>query len=161
MDTRAADLIARLGLRPHPEGGYFRELYRSSSAVQPLDARPERTALTTIYFLLPAGEVSRWHRVMSDEVWHFFDGDPLELFTMDSSGSECVRHLLGPVGSQLPPEYVVPAHAWQAARSTGRYSLVGCVVAPGFDFADFAMLRDCPADAIPIDRAHPDIKPFV
>jgi predicted cupin superfamily sugar epimerase len=162
MDARAADLIARLGLRPHPEGGFFRELYRSSSAVQPLDARPERTALTTIYFLLPAGEVSRWHRVTSDEVWHFFDGDPLELFTMDPSGGECVRHLLGPVASQLQPEHVVPANAWQAARSTGRYSLVGCVVGPGFDFADFAMLRDCADDgAAAIERERPDIAPFL
>jgi predicted cupin superfamily sugar epimerase len=161
MDTRAEELIATLGLQPHPEGGFFRELHRSSARVQPLDARPERTALTTIYFLLPAGHVSRWHRVASDEVWHFFDGDPLELFTMDPSGDACVRHVLGPIASQLQPECVVPANVWQAARSTGRYTLVGCVVGPGFDFADFAMLRDCPGDSPAIDRAHPDIAPFV
>ena len=87
MDTRAAELIASLDLAPHPEGGFFRELYRSDSRVQPLDGRPERRALTTIYVLLPAGEVSRWHRVGSDEVWHFFEGDPLELFTIDASSA--------------------------------------------------------------------------
>ena len=161
MDARAADIVASLGLQPHPEGGFFRELYRSPSRVQPLDARAERTALTTIYFLLPAGEVSRWHRVSSDEVWHFFEGDPLELFTLDPSSGQRIRHLLGPVSSRLEPECVVPADTWQAARSTGRFTLVGCVVGPGFDFADFEMLRDCPVDNTAIDRAHQDIAPFI
>jgi predicted cupin superfamily sugar epimerase len=161
MDARVADLIASLRLQPHPEGGFFRELYRSPSRVQPLGGRAERTALTTIYFLLPAGEVSRWHRVASDEVWHFFDGDPLELFTLDPVSGQRVRHLIGPVASRLEPERVVPADTWQAARSTGRYTLVGCVVGPGFDFADFAMLRDCRAEGVAIDRNHPDIAPFV
>ena len=161
MDSRAADLIRLLGLKPHPEGGFYAESYRSPSYVQPADHRRQRAALTTIYFLLPGGEISRWHRVASDEVWHFFEGDPLELFTLEQSTGRRERHLLGAAIGQLKPEHVVPAHTWQAARSSGRYTLVGCVVAPGFEFADFELLRDCPPATTPVDRNHADIAPFV
>ena len=80
MDARASQLIEQLGLVAHPEGGCFRQVYRSSTTVQPADDRGVRPSLTTIYFLLVAGEVSRWHRVASDEAWHYYEGDPLELF---------------------------------------------------------------------------------
>src|ERR1700754_4829047 len=80
MHPRAAALIDQLGLIPHPEGGFYRELHRSAVAVQPLDGRPPRTGLTTIYFLLPEGAHSRWHRVTSDEAWHLYEGSPLDLF---------------------------------------------------------------------------------
>lgn len=79
VHRRAADLVTALGLQPHPEGGRFREIYRSAAAVDPRDGRPVRSAVTAIYYLLVAGEMSRWHRVRSDEVWHFLEGDPLEL----------------------------------------------------------------------------------
>ena len=81
MDARASQLIQQLGLVAHPEGGCFRQVYRSSTTVQPADDRGVRPSLTTIYFLLVAGEVSRWHRVASDEAWHYYEGDPLELWS--------------------------------------------------------------------------------
>jgi uncharacterized protein len=144
MDERAGELISSLGLVPHPEGGHFREVYRSASGVRPDDGRPVRSALTTIFFLLARGEVSRWHRVASDEAWHHYEGAPLELFTADREFGEVTRRVLGPVGTGAGPVHVVPAGAWQAARSLGAYTLVGCTVGPGFDFADFEMLRDLP-----------------
>jgi predicted cupin superfamily sugar epimerase len=140
VHPRAAALIASLNLSPHPEGGHFREIYRSSSRVQPRDERGERSALTTIYFLLAGGEVSRWHIVASDEVWHFYEGDPLELLTAaDDSFEPVTRHRLGPVNGDTQPVHVVAANTWQSARSTGAYTLVGCTVAPGFEFEDFRL----------------------
>lgn len=136
-----------LNLRPHPEGGYYREIFRSAAFVQPLDPRQPRVALTTIYFLLPAGDVSRWHRVASDEVWHFYEGDPLELLTLDAATVDVERYLLGGVGQDSRPVHAVSAGVWQAARTTGAYTLVGCSVAPGFDFTDFQMLRDIPEES--------------
>ena len=147
MDTRAAHLISTLDLKPHPEGGYYREVFRSRLQVQPDDSRPVRAALTTIYFLLTEGDVSRWHRVASDEVWHFYEGDPLELMTIDAQTQQVEHYLLGAVGVDARPVHVVPAAVWQAARTTGAYTLIGCTVAPGFDFGDFQMLRDSPDEA--------------
>jgi predicted cupin superfamily sugar epimerase len=98
--------------------------------------------LTTIDFLLPAGAVSRWHRVRSDEVWSFHEGAPLELWRVSPEHPrlECLR--LGPRAPGQAPVHVVPANEWQAARSTGAYTLVNCTVGPGFDFADFELLAD-------------------
>jgi predicted cupin superfamily sugar epimerase len=157
MDDRAADLIASLGLVPHPEGGYFREVYRSPCRVQPLDERSERVALTTIYFLLPAGDASRWHRVASDEMWHYCEGGALELFTADADFNEVTHSLLGPIEEGMQPVHVVSARSWQAARSTGAYTLMGCTVGPGFEFADFELLRERPAQAEALRRRHPDL----
>jgi len=121
-------LIALLGLKPHPEGGYFRETFRDAAGP---DGRAHSTA---IYFLLKAGEVSRWHRVDAAEVWHFYRGAPLEL----RIGKDI--YVLGPnVDEAQAPQIVVPPHAWQSARSLGDYTLVGCTVAPGFEFARFEM----------------------
>jgi uncharacterized protein len=144
MHPRAAHLIESLNLAPHPEGGYFREVHRSALAVRPQDERPERAALTAIYFLLAEGQISRWHRVRSDEVWHFFEGDPLELICMNPTFDEITRSLIGPVERNMQPLRVVSADFWQAARPTGAYALVGCTVGPGFDFADFSMLQGSP-----------------
>lgn len=147
MHPRAAALIDQLGLIPHPEGGFYRELHRSAVTVQPLDGRPPRTGLTTIYFLLPEGAHSRWHRVTSDEAWHLYEGSPLDLFQAAPDGSSLQHILLGPAldaALDAAPVHVVPAGYWQAARSTGEYTLVGCTVGPGFDFADFSFLRDAP-----------------
>ncbi len=160
MDDRIAFLIAKLVLIPHPEGGFYREVYRSVSEVQPRDNRPARDALTTIYFLLTAGQHSRWHRVLSDEVWHFYEGDPLELFILDTDKDERTRALLGPVSttdSEQRPVHVVPAGRWQAARTMGTYTLVGCTVAPGFDFADFSLIIGDSEEIAAIRRAFPGI----
>jgi len=127
----AERLIKLLNLAPHPEGGYFRETFRD---VSPRDARGHSTA---IYFLLKAGEVSRWHRVEAAEVWHFYRGAPLEL----RIGKQ--TYLLGSnVDEAQAPQIVVPPNAWQSARSTGEYTLAGCTVAPGFDFAHFELAPD-------------------
>jgi predicted cupin superfamily sugar epimerase len=141
MTPEVRALIERLRLEPHPEGGYYRELYRSAQRVQPLDDRPERSAATTIFFLLAAGQHSRWHRVRSDEVWHFYAGDPLDL-QVASESLDVIEHVTLS-GLDGPGElvHVVPAGKWQSARSRGDYSLVGCTVAPGFDFADFSFLE--------------------
>jgi predicted cupin superfamily sugar epimerase len=136
---RASFLIRTLGLIPHVEGGYYTELYRASAVVQPEDQRGARPALTTIYFLLPTGCVSRWHRVLSDEVWHYYEGAPLDLWTAPPDLGRISRNALGPLAGSRRPACTVPAGWWQAARSTGEFTLVGCTVGPGFDFRDFML----------------------
>jgi predicted cupin superfamily sugar epimerase len=143
LNARAADLIDMLGLTPHPEGGWYRELYRSADEV----ARDgvARAALTSIYFLLAAGQLSRWHVVTLDEVWHFHEGDPLELLSYRPGDGAVDVLTLGPPALGGPrPQHVVARDVWQAARPTGAYALVGCTVAPGFDFADFRFVADLP-----------------
>ncbi len=137
MNQRAQELIERLGLRPHPEGGFFKEVYRSPNKVYSSQVQAERNAVTEIYFLLCKGQVSRFHSVKHDEFWHFFEGDPLRLI----SGKEGTLNevLLSP--NYMNFQALVEAQDWQAAETTGAYSLVGCTVAPGFDFADFRFLN--------------------
>ena len=119
-------LIAQLKLQPHPEGGYFRETFR--------DAGEGRAHSTAIFFLLKAGQISRWHRVDAAEVWHFYRGAPLEL----RIGKRL--EILGPeIEKGQQPQLIVPPKEWQAARSFGDYTLVGCTVAPGFEFSKFEM----------------------
>ena len=144
MSDRSAALIATLGLSLHPEGGYYGELYRSSATVQPDDGRGPRSALTTIYFLLPHGSVSRWHRVQSDEVWHFYEGAPLDLWSASPEGDRVDHNRLGRLDGAQRPVWTVPAGHWQAARSTGSYTLVGCTVGPGFDFRDLTLASEQP-----------------
>jgi predicted cupin superfamily sugar epimerase len=155
MTDRAATLVATLGLIPHPEGGYYRELFRSKAAVHTTDGRGPRVALTTIYFLLPAGAVSRWHRVQSDEVWHFYEGASLDLWMVSPEADQTSHCRLGPLDGEQRPAWVVPAGWWQAARSTGSYTLVGCTVGPGFDFRDFALAGDQPNAAAALRARHP------
>jgi predicted cupin superfamily sugar epimerase len=157
VPDRASTLIATLGLIPHPEGGYYAEAYRSTVTVQPADERGSRPALTTIYFLLPAGAVSRWHRVLSDEVWHFYEGAPLDLWMGPPDPVAVNRSRLGPLGSGQRPVATVPAGWWQAARSTGDYTLVGCTVGPGFDFRDFGLAADQPAAAAALRAGHTEL----
>lgn len=161
MDPRVVDLVSRLRLTSHVEGGYYRELYRSRDQVSPGDGRPARPSLTTILFLLAEGQKSRWHRVRSDEVWHHHEGAPLALWVADATFSHVERHVVGAVGEGLPPEHVVPAGLWQAAESQGAYTLVGCVVAPGFDFADFTLLDGRLPDLAEKARRHPDAQRFL
>lgn len=153
MSDRAAELARELGLMPHPEGGLYREAFRSESPVYPADGRGPRAAITGIYFLLPAGAVSRWHRVQSDELWHFYEGAPLELWVAPPSGHPIQQHSLGPCGDTRRPMLTVRAGWWQAARSTGAYTLVGCTVGPGFDFSDFVLAADIPSAAA-VFRSH-------
>lgn len=123
------DIIDTYALAPHPEGGFYRETFRSPLRVQTV--RGERAASTAIYYLLPGSTFSSFHRVLgADEVWHFYGGAPLELHLL-SAGHSIVTL------SRDNPQIVVPAGLWQAARSIGSYTFVGCTVAPGFEFSDF------------------------
>src|SRR5512143_3909601 len=109
MNTRVDELIRLLGLDPHPEGGHFVQGYRSELLVLPPDARGPRAALTSIYFLLARGEVSRWHRVESDEAWHWYEGSPLELLSVGPRGGSVTTTILGPLSGTSAPLHVVPA----------------------------------------------------
>lgn len=138
--SEAARLVAALDLSPHPEGGFYRETHRGALVLEGLPHGGPRSAHTAIYFLLPAGSFSALHRVASDEVWHHYDGDPLELHTIDEAGRHDVVRLGRDVLGGERPQHVVPAGVWQAAVPLGdRHALCGCTVAPGFDFADFEL----------------------
>ncbi len=129
----AAEIIARLDLKPHPEGGHFRETFRDSA-----NGRDRRSASTAIYFLLARGERSHWHRIDAAEVWHYYAGSPLALSIAHDGPADTIR--LGvDLAAGERPQAVVPAHAWQAAESLGDWTLVGCTVAPGFDFSTFEL----------------------
>jgi uncharacterized protein len=131
--STAQDIIARLDLKPHPEGGHYRETFR--------DTRLEggrRARSTAIYFLLARGERSHWHRIDAVEIWHHYAGHALTLEIADAGGRRSIR--LGPdLACGETPQAIVPAHAWQAAESSGDWTLVGCTVAPGFDFTAFEL----------------------
>ena len=160
MADRAQELIRELGLEPHPEGGLFREVFRSALRVcSPFG--PERPALTTIYFLIPSGEWSRWHRVAHDEAWHFYEGEPLELLSLDPSLERLERRWLSGIGGPGEPVAVVSAGHWQAARATRGYGLVGCTVAPGFDPDDFTLMKDQPERVAALERLHPEVATLV
>ena len=161
MHPRAAELIRDLGLQPHPEGGFYREVFRSTDVVRPGDGRPQRSAMTVIYFLLAEGGQSRWHRVASDEAWIWIEGDALELWRLASADGEPRREMLGPVGGEAAPVRVVPAGEWQAARTAGAYTLVSCAVGPGFDFADFEMMADRPDEAEAVRHRFPALASLV
>ena len=156
----AATWIRELGLQPHPEGGHFLETYRAADAL-PATGLParfpgDRACSTAIYYLLEAGQFSAFHRIRSDEVWHFHDGGPLEILVLQESGA-MDRLLLGlDAASGARPQQVVPASHWFAARPLRgtRFTLASCTVAPGFDFADFEMARR--ADLLRRFPAHED-----
>jgi predicted cupin superfamily sugar epimerase len=133
MANSAADIIRLLDLKPHPEGGHFVETHRDTRA----DGRAHSTA---IYFLLARSERSHWHRVNATEVWHYYAGSALKL-ELAASGHGPIEHVvLGPdLAAGERPQAVVPAHAWQAAESLGDWTLVGCTVAPGFEFEGFEL----------------------
>ena len=135
LSTATADeVIAELGLQPHPEGGHFVETFRDRSPTG------ERGAVTAIYFLLKSGEVSHWHRVDAVEIWNWYAGAPLKVAIAELEGAPPKEHLLGPnVLAGARPQVVVPAHAWQSARSLGDWTLVGCTVSPAFQFEGFEL----------------------
>jgi predicted cupin superfamily sugar epimerase len=153
----AERLARRLGLEPHPEGGAFREVFRASRVVRLAGENRDRPAFTTIHFLLRAGEHSRWHRVAHDEVWHFYEGDPLDLWVADPDLGGVERHRLSAASGTGTPVVVVPAGGWQAARTTGRYSLMGCTVAPGFEYGDWSLLAERADLVATLASRHPDL----
>jgi predicted cupin superfamily sugar epimerase len=170
--SQASELVAKLALQPHPEGGWYREVYRSPTRVE--TARGSRSAITTIYYLLERNQLSRWHVVQADELWHFYGGAPLELLQYEPASRKLVRHELahvagaGSSGAAVRPATepgnapatavaVIPTGVWQAARSLGEYSLAGCTVGPGFEFADFQFVCDLPSHR---EHFKGDLAPF-
>jgi predicted cupin superfamily sugar epimerase len=157
VPINVGELVDRLQLTPHPEGGYFRETYRATEGVAgsalPRRFGGERSISTAIYFLLEAGQCSHLHRIRSDEVWHFYAGDPLDVVEIDTAGQLKTTRL----GGDLLYQHVVPAGVWFGATPAPAgqfaphgFALVGCTVAPGFDFADFEL-----ADRETLLRAYP------
>jgi len=144
MASTAREIIERLGLSPHPEGGWFRETWRAPAA------EGERSCGTAIYYLLDAGDFSHWHRVDAAEVWHWYAGGPLSL-TLSPDGHDAEAHVLGPeIAAGQRPQLVVPPGWWQTATSLGHFTLVGCTVSPGFEFSGFEL---APADWRPVPRS--------
>ncbi len=141
MHPDAALIVEQLGLAPHPEGGFYREVFRSELTLDGLPHGGLRNASTAIYFLLVGGVFSAWHKVNhSDEIWHHYRGDRVDLHTMTETGAYEVIHLGSNLAEGERPQWVVKAGVWQAAVCEGdRYALCGCTVSPGFDFKDFEM----------------------
>jgi len=133
-DMTADEVITLLNLQPHPEGGYFAETFRDDVT----DAAG-RAASTLIYFLLPEGVLSRWHKVDAVETWHWYAGSPLELSISPDGREKQVLTLGNNLAAGERPQGIVPRHGWQQARSLGAWTLVGCTVAPGFRFEGFEM----------------------
>lgn len=127
----ADDIIAKLALTPHPEGGHYRETWAAPG--------PGRPTGTCIYFLLKAGEHSHWHRVDATEIWLYHAGAPLTLSIAETDAGPARDHLLTPDLSHGAPQCIVPENHWQSARSTGGYTLVSCTVSPGFEFSGFTL----------------------
>jgi len=135
--------IKHLNLISHPEGGYYKEVYRSDEGIT-TDSLPgrfpnDRVFSTSIYFLLEKGDFSAFHRIKSDEVWHFYDGDPVSIYVIDNNGKLIIHKLGLSPDIGIVPQVTIPANLWFASESTGAFSLVGCTVSPGFDFNDFEM----------------------
>jgi uncharacterized protein len=130
----AHEVIRLLDLKPHPEGGHFRETFRDGREVD-----GARAASTAIYFLLARGECSRWHRIDATEIWHWYAGAALELEISAAAGRREIMRLGSDLMAGERPQAIVPAHVWQAAQTLGDWTLAGCTVAPGFEFAKFEL----------------------
>ncbi|MGB0133980.1 cupin domain-containing protein [Dokdonella sp.] len=144
MHPRARELKRLLSLEPHVEGGHYRRIHESSlTTAFGREARP-RLASSSIYYLLCAGEFSRWHRIDADEIWNWYEGEPLELLLLDPRDRCVTRHQLGPASEAAAPVWFVPPGCWQAARPLGSHALVGCTVTPGFEWEGFTTLDTQP-----------------
>lgn len=145
MSTAALSIVKQFGLKPHPEGGWYRENFRDTQTDETGRARS-----TAIYYMLEAGDTSEWHRVTdAAEAWHWYAGAPM-VITVSENGHDASAHRLGPnFQMNETPQFVVPAGWWQTATSLGEYTLVGCTVSPGFDFEKFEL---APKDWRPTPR---------
>lgn len=150
-------LIEHYNLQPHPEGGWYKEVYRSRESIEaralPARYSGPRTFCTIIYFLLEQGEKSAFHRIKSDECWHFYAGDPMEVFVLERDGTLTITEIGNDIEKGQLFQFVVPANTWFASRPSSRsaFSFVGCTVAPGFEFADLDL-----ADADILARQYPE-----
>ena len=126
-----------LKLSKHPEGGYYRETYRSQYSITPEGYPGERNVSTSIYYLLGQNDFSSFHRLKSDEIWHFYYGDSARIHMIDQEGKYQIRDVGSNPEAGEAFQVLIPSNTWFAAETLGEYSLVGCTVAPGFDFSDF------------------------
>ena len=133
--------INHFSLKPHPEGGYYKENFRSETSFQFEGFKGERSICTSIFFLLEKGQTSALHRIKSDEIWYFHDGQTLEIIELDSNGNETITRLGKDILNGEVLQHVVPAGIWFGARlaAHSEFCLVGCQVSPGFDFKDFEL----------------------
>ena len=130
----ANQIIEFLQLQPHPEGGWYKQTWKSE------DTLSGRASGTSIYFLLKAGEISHWHKIDSVEIWHYYDGSPLILRIANEENTEIATKILGPkLAKSQSPQILVNKNLWQSAETTGDYTLVGCTVSPGFEFSKFTL----------------------
>lgn len=157
---RPSEIISRLDLQPHPEGGYYRETYRSNGEI--LDLPPyfegSRNYSTAIYFLLTGDNFSAFHRIRQDEMWHFYLGAPIELIEISSEGKVTTTHIGNDLEKDQQLQHLVPGGSWFASRllpGAGDYALAGCTVSPGFDFRDFEMAKR--ADLIQLFPDHGEL----
>jgi predicted cupin superfamily sugar epimerase len=146
MSEKIASIIKNLELQPHPEGGYFKETYRSQGTVDEKSLggkyRGERNYSTCIYFLLTSDDFSALHRIKQDEIWHYYDGSPIRLHMINEQGEHSIQMIGKDFEKDQVPQYVVPGGCWFAAQviEPDNYSLVGCTVSPGFSFEDFELV---------------------
>lgn len=143
MKNKIQQIINKLELSPHPEGGYYKETYRSTSKITgenlSTDYKGDRNYSTCIYFLLTSGTFSAFHKINQDEIWHFYDGSPIKLHIISEAGKHS-QHIIGTdINNGQTPQLVVPGNHWFAASVIDKntFSFVGCTVSPGFDFKDF------------------------
>ena len=159
--SRSHILQKEFSLEKHPEGGYYRQTYQSSIGLKSPVVMSERSAVTDIYYLLVKGQMSLFHKVLHDEIWHFYEGDPLRLILFDQHEGKSEETILGNYRGKVQYKRVVPGNIYQAAIPLGEYSLVGCTVAPGFDFADFMFLRDDEVSLKRLEKSFPEFAKYV
>ena len=158
MQHHIQNVIRKYNLIPHPEGGYYREVYRSGLRITSPTINKTRTAATHIYYFLMEKQISRFHKVAHDEIWNFYEGDTLKLITFN--GQEIKQTLLG-IKQKAGYTLVVAAGCYMAAETSGAYSLVGCTVAPGFEFEDMSYLSDDTTDKEKLLTNFPEYKKFI
>ncbi len=143
--SKIEELIKKFELSPHPEGGYFKETYRSTGAIEhialPMEYEGKRNYSTCIYFLLASDTFSAFHKIKQDEIWHFYDGSPIKLYMISEEGEYSEQIIGNNFSKGEVPQFVVPGNHWFAAKTLNKneYSFVGCTVSPGFDFDDFIL----------------------
>lgn len=151
MILRVEELIKKYDLKPHLEGGYFKEQYRSEQKLFSPKSGEERNAVTHIYFLLEKDQFSRFHKVLHDEIWNVYEGDPLKL--IEFNGDKINEVIIGASCEEYC--HIIKGGLFQAAETTGEYTLVGCSVAPGFDFKDFSFIDSNPVFKETLEKYYP------
>ncbi len=158
MKHHIQNIIKKYNLIPHPEGGYYREIFRSPTQINSPKVNKERTAATHIYFFLMQNQISKFHKVVHDEIWNFYQGDALKIITFEG---ETAKETI--IGHRQKHGYtvIIPGGCYQAAESTGEYSLVGCTVAPGFEFEDMSFLSQDESSKSKLLKKYPEYKKFI